>query len=118
MTNKYRNKEQQLAICEAWKQSKLTQTEFCRQNNILFNTLSRWLKNAKKETLNIGINNKIDDTPAIQDIKFFPVDKPSINLRSGDYNKRLLEVTLPSGVSIRSYLPEDNINVYLRELLK
>ncbi len=39
MANKYRNKEQQLAICAAWKESRLTQTEFCRQNNIRFYAL-------------------------------------------------------------------------------
>ena len=118
MANKYRNKEQQLAICAAWKESRLTQTEFCRQSNIRFYALNRWLRNARKEILNIGNNSKFDNAPAVQDIKFFPVDKTNVNLRNSGYNKNLLEVMLPSGVSIRAYLPENNINVYLRELLK
>lgn len=115
---RYRTKEQQLAICEAWKQSKLTQTEFCRQNNIQFYALNRWLRNIKKSALNSGDTNKNDSPPTVKDIKFLSIDNPSINLASNSYNRSLLEVTLPNGMGFKAYLPEGSINAYLRELLK
>lgn len=96
-----RTREEREKLCEEWKQSGLSQREFSRRNNINVMSLNGWLKKArqsKEETNN-------------ETIKFLPIGKIVAE-------KILLEIATPSGVNIKTYLPEGQLNLFLEGLLK
>jgi len=85
-------KDQQEAYCLAWKQSNLTKTVFCKQNNISVSGLYTWLKrsnnNPTKSTVVSSNNNNTNNTQASDAIKFLQINNHnSINLNH-DYCAR------------------------------
>jgi len=115
--SKYRSRKEQETIYEAWKQSGLTKAEFCRQNNLHFRSLGRWLKNLKKDKVDSdNANTKFISKP--KGIKFLPINSPSINPNNNNHNKSFIEVTLPSGIGFKVHLSENITSTFLRELLK
>ena len=116
-----RNKKEQKKICEDWQRSELSQTEYCRRNNIQFYALNRWLRNLRRNTKDIVINaNRSNDNDSIvaQDIKFLPIHNQNINSANGSYDKSILEITLPNGMAFKANLSETRIEAYLQRLLK
>jgi transposase-like protein len=47
---KYWSKEEKNNFFQAWKESKLSQSEFCRQNNLSTATFSNWVSQFKKNS--------------------------------------------------------------------
>jgi hypothetical protein len=95
------SKEERIKFCEGWKQSGLTQKEFCAQNNIHIKSLSRWLYQIKKE-----------NRPSMEKaIKFLPVGNivPEENY---------LEIISRNGITCKVYLSKGNIINFLGRLLE
>lgn len=109
-----RTQEEQRAIYEAWHQSGLTRTVFCRQNHISLASMWRW---GKKFKMDVSCKSTVSaDTlsPSIaKDIKFYPVGE--VENTKQDSN---LEITLPNGICCKVYLPVAGINKLLQGLLK
>jgi transposase-like protein len=99
-----RTREERERICKEWKESGLSQSEFSRRNNISVASLNGWIKKIRNNQQEAANNN-------LGAIKFLPVG----NIVA---EKILLEIVTPSGVGIKTYLPEEKLNVFLDGLLK
>lgn len=111
MRKRCSNEEQQ-RICEEWKQSGLKQAEFCRENNISYKSLSRWL--AKLKNNSYADDGKAAEAKAVVNlsgaVKFLPIG----NIVP---NKSFVEVTLPNGINCKAHLSEEKLNNFLWRLL-
>ena len=99
---------EQKSICEAWQASGLSRAEFCRQNNVGYKTLSRWLGKFKERP---KTENNMPVPLASAAIKFLPVGKIVADTSP-------LEVLLPTGVVCKVCLPEDRMESFLWRLLQ
>ena len=107
------NKERE-ALCNAWKQSGQTKKDFCRRNNIGKKSFYRWLSKPLNNKLDVAsVKSNIEPTP----INFLRVGN-AIPARSFIPEESFLEITLPSGINFKVKTSQDNINNFLRELLK
>ena len=77
------NAEERREYCEKWRASGLTQKVFCAKHDLNVKTLSRWLSLEQKK----------------QPFKFSQVTAMS--------NNETVEVTLPSGISIKIVAKKD-----------
>ena len=115
---KQRSGEEKKIVCNTWRQSGLSQREFCKQNRISSRSLCEWLKDIRED-----IN---DNKSGNKEIEFFPVNLSSSNNSNqsikqdqvNKHNKVTLEITLPDKGDLRVYLSENSINTFLLELLK
>jgi hypothetical protein len=98
-----RTREEREKICEEWKQSGLSQREFSRRNNINVMSLNGWLKKSRQ--------SKEEANSETKAIKFLPIG----NIVA---EKIVLEIATPSGINIKTYLPEGQLNLFLEGLLK
>lgn len=103
MSSKYSH-EEWMRICEDWKQSGLSQSEFGRQKCISVQTLNYWITKHKNKGAETFCGTK-------EPIKFFPV----ANITS---EKSFLEITLLNGLHFKVHLPAEKINAFLVRLLK
>jgi hypothetical protein len=107
--------EEREVICNVWKQSGLTQTEFCKQNNICSKSLSRWLSKFRSSDTNKNNTNsatviKTDNIKATS-FKFLQVGNITPE-------KNFIEIILPNGINFKLTLPQNNLNNFLQELLQ
>jgi hypothetical protein len=110
-----RTSTEQEAFCTAWKQSELSKTEFCRQSKISKSALYNWLNkfNSNDELSKTGTKNTKQSTA----IKFLRVN--DINSAKGlHYEDNTLEMIIPNGIIIKTNLSQNNLNIFLQELLK
>lgn len=104
--------EEQKAYCDTWKQSGLSKIKFCKQNNISESALYTWLKKFNNSAITAD-KNSVQSTP----IKFLQIN--NIEPNSGvSHRECVLEITMPSGVSIRANTSQNNLSIFLQELLK
>lgn len=101
-----RNYVEQKKICDAWKESSLNQTDFCRQNNVCHKALNRWL--IKFNDKQAGENNLVATKRVI---KLLPVGKISSEQSS-------LEVLLPNGVGCKVSLSEAKMESFLWRIIQ
>ena len=112
----FRSLTERRVLCEAWKKSGMTKARFCRQNNIGRRTFYAWLKQLRNNGDNADV---INDMTTIQadPIKFLKVcnvmPERSFSLEPG-----LIEISLVNGIGLKVAMSQDNINNFLRELLK
>jgi len=111
--NRNRTISEQKAFCDAWKQSGLSKIKFCRQSNISKSALYTWLN---KFNFEVSKTNNGNDAQSAS-VKFLRVnDIDSSNSLRHETNA--LEITIPSGISIKANISQNNLNIFLQELVK
>jgi hypothetical protein len=101
MPRKPSRKEERQQICEEWRKSGLSRTEFCKQRNMNLKKLYRWLWEEKRGT----------QPAAAPTIKFLPLTK--LTTIQANY----LEVLLPNGIALKLTTQPTNIVKLIKELL-
>jgi hypothetical protein len=101
MQRKSSSKEERQQICEEWRKSGLSRTDFCKQRNLNLKKLCRWLWEEKHRT----------QSTCAPTIKFFPVSA----LASVQSN--YLEVQLPNGIALKLSSQTVNVVGLIKELL-
>jgi len=81
-------KEEQVALCAQWRESGVTQAEFCKKNGISKKSLYRWLYNKSQAN------------------KFIPLSLPDVGAGSADIeivaNNMAIKIPAAAGVSFVS----------------
>jgi hypothetical protein len=110
-----RTSAEQEAFCKAWKQSGLSKTEFCKQSNISKSALYAWLNKFNDTYESSKADNKNNHQSAA--VKFLRINDVNSdrNLRHED---KALEIVIPNGIAIKINLSQNNLNIFLQELLK
>lgn len=111
---KYKSPSEQIAICEAWKQSGLTKIKFCRQNNFSRSTFYKWCKQFQNTNNKASITNS-NTTIKTDPIKFLKVCH-AIPSKSLALDSNLLEISLANGINLKVTI--SNVDNFLLELLK
>ena len=100
MQRKSSSKEERQQICEEWRKSGLSRTEFCKQRNMSLKKLYRWLWEERSKAQST--------TPTI---KFLPLTKPA------KIQSNYLEVLLPNGIALKLASQTVNVANLIKELL-
>ena len=104
---------EQKAFCNAWIQSGLSKTKFCKQSNVSKSTLYAWLNKFNFELSKTDNRNDARSTS----VKFLRVN----DINSGNnlrHESNILEITMPNGISIKANISQNNLNIFLQELVK
>ena len=101
---KWRSKEEQAKICDEWKRSGLQKAEFCRQNSLNKNILSRWLYKIKnKDNAVVPAKSKA--------VEFLPIG----NIAQG---ASFIEIVMSDGIKCKACLPAEKIEGLIMRLVK
>ena len=123
------------SLYESWKQSGLTKTEFCNQNNITRQTFYLWIKQLQNSNYiedggNKDASKTFNDTNAISSdsdlevgsINFLKVSKLSsssqINSNLESNQSGTLEISLANGTVINAIISQNRISSFLQEIIK
>jgi hypothetical protein len=99
--------DERRALCQAWKTSSLSQSEFCKQQGVALSSFHQWLSGRRLDSVRQNVKNNADDWAEVA-IKNSPAPITEELL--------LIEMVLPNQIRLKLSIAPSKMNSLIEEL--
>jgi len=100
------NPDERRTLCQQWKTSGLSRSEFCRQHGVALSSFHHWLSGKRLNGVRLNLKNNQDWVPVALKTTPDPITEETL----------LLEMILPNQIRLKLALPSSKINSIIEQL--